>query len=59
MAAILHEVSAKEVMQQLTLSVRLTGFKRARIRAWLGIKIIALGVAVIGCKAEVSDDWAL
>lgn len=56
MAAILSEINAGELMQRMTLKVRLTGFKRLRIRAWLGAKVIALGVAIIGCNADITDE---
>lgn len=49
-------VPLPKVMKELTIKISLTGVRTLQFKIWLGIKIIKLGVAVIGCKADIKTD---
>ena len=48
-----YNIMVKDVVNKLTLRVRVRGVACARARVWLGEKIIRLGAWVTGCKCEI------
>ena len=46
--------SASEAIRQCKVAIRVTGMKRAKLRLWLGIKLIALGAWITGCDVEIN-----
>jgi hypothetical protein len=53
-AAIALKLPRKDLLQHLTLCVRITGFRGWRLRKWTAVALIKLSAAVIGCKSEIS-----
>lgn len=49
-------VHLPELMQRVTLSVRITGKRRLAARLWIGSRILRLACVVMGCNAEITDD---
>jgi hypothetical protein len=47
-----EEVSLGELISGLKIQLVVTGVARARIRLWLGLRIIRLGAWVTGCGFE-------
>lgn len=47
------EVSASHAMSNHTLSVKVTGLQVMKARLWLGMRLLRLAAAVIGCKIEI------
>lgn len=43
----------RDVVSQLTLQVDVTGVRVARVRMWLGMRLLKLAVRVLGCGMEV------
>ena len=43
----------REVVDELTVSIVLSGVGVFRVRMWVGVKLIQLAMLVIGCKGEV------
>jgi hypothetical protein len=58
MATTIGEVNVpmSEVMSGLTLNVRITGMKIAKVRLWLGVQLLKLATLVMGCGIGVSLD---
>lgn len=54
MAAI--EMPMKSDMAGVTLDVRVTGVRRARVRLWVGARLMRLAAAVIGCDIEITSE---
>lgn len=50
----LTSVSMPKAMRQTTLSVRVTGVKRTRVRLRLGAWIFRFGALVMGCDVEIA-----
>ena len=48
-----ENIHMPELMRQTTLSIAVTGVRCARFRLWLGVHIMRLAAAVIGCNVEV------
>ncbi|WP_404713183.1 hypothetical protein [Sphingomonas sp. MMS24-J13] len=46
-------VAMSQAMRTATLKVVVTGRKRARVRNWLGVRMLVAATAVIGCKVDV------
>jgi hypothetical protein len=53
MAADAIKIPMRQVMPKVTLHMVITGMVRARLRLWLGARIIRLGGYVIGCSVEM------
>ena len=49
-------MKAREAVKGLTLTVKLTGLKRYRLRVAIGGFFIALGTAIMGIRLEVKRD---
>jgi hypothetical protein len=47
---------ARKAMAQTTISVQLTGMRAWRVRAWIGLRVLRLGVAIMGCKVAIDID---
>lgn len=47
------DVPMSAVLAKTTLTVRLTGRRRARVRIWVGSKVLRLGAAIIGSEIDV------
>ncbi|HKY80270.1 MAG TPA: hypothetical protein VJM09_02220 [Sphingobium sp.] len=50
---IASNISMPQVVRGITLQCSVTGVRRARLRIWLGAKMLKLAAAVIGCAVEV------
>lgn len=42
-----------EAAKRTTFKVRLTGVRTFKLRFWIGMRLIKLGVRVIGCGIEI------
>ncbi|AHE52634.1 hypothetical protein [Sphingomonas sanxanigenens] len=49
----LIELGMGNFVRSLTLSVRISGQKRAAARIWIGAQIIKLAALAIGCSVEI------
>lgn len=47
------DVPMSAVLANTTLTVRLTGRRRARVRIWVGSKVLRLGAAIIGSEIVI------
>lgn len=47
-------VNMADAMRRVTISVKITGARSAKIRMAIGVRMIKLGARVIGCGIEVS-----
>lgn len=52
MAQAIVDINASDVMKTVTLEARVIGLKRMRLRLWLGLRLLVLAAAVIGCALE-------
>lgn len=47
------DLPMREVIAPMTLQVRVTGLRVARVRLWLGAQVIKVGALIIGCGVEI------
>ena len=52
------ELPLASAMKGVTLSVVMTGARRARARIWAGAQLLKLGARVIGCSIDIREDPA-
>ena len=48
-----YTVPASELASRITIRVKIAGLRAWKVRLWLGLKVIALGVWLTGCNAEI------
>lgn len=47
------DVPVATAVKALTLKINITGLGVARLRMWIGTRIIKFGVLIVGCNAEI------
>ena len=50
------DIPMSKAMREVTLDLRITGTRVARVRMWLGCQIMRLAAFAIGCNVEISVD---
>jgi len=50
------DVDCTDALKNLTLTVNVTGIRKAKFRLWLAMRIIAIGVWVSGMGLRIEDD---
>ena len=47
------KIPMKKMAKEFVIKIRITGLTEFNIRVWAGTMLFKLGVAVIGCEADV------
>lgn len=56
MMAQLPIVDMNHAMHNATLTVRITGERRFKMRVWVATKLIAIACYVLGCRLDIETD---
>jgi len=49
-------VKMSEIARELTMNVRVTGLKMFSVRMWIGLRVMRIAAAIIGCKSRIDVD---
>lgn len=49
------EIDMMDLMSRQIVHVKLKRVTEFHIRVWLGLKIVELGIRIMGCNAEIQD----
>lgn len=47
-------ISMAQVLKDTTIRIRITGKLRAAVRMWLGVRLLKVAAAVIGCQIQIA-----
>jgi hypothetical protein len=49
-------VDMKEVMSGIQFDLTVTGLRTAKARMWLGMKVVKLGIIIMGCQVNIEKE---